>query len=202
VSVDLKHPWNIVFLAGFIVYVAIRHSYAARVRNVETKVRRIDGLEMGLMAAVMLGSLLLPVLYLFTPLLRFADYRLPTFSPWVGVLMMVFALWLFRRSHVDLGRQWSISLEVREDHRLITNGVYRTIRHPMYLSIWILSLAQGLMLENWLAGWAALVAFASMYFLRTPREEALMLETFGDEYRAYTNRSGRIFPRIGKSTTN
>lgn len=194
---NVQQPWNAVFLVGFLVYIGTRHFYANKVRGEKSAVRRIDGMEKGLMGFVMLGSLVAPNLYLFTPWFGFADYTLPAYVPWVGVVAMVVALWLFRRSHVDLGRQWSISLEVREEHRLITNGVYRTIRHPMYLSIWIWSLAQGFLLENWLAGWAAAVTFLPMYLLRTPREEALMLETFGDEYRDYMRRSGRIFPRIG-----
>ncbi len=64
----------------------------------------------------------------------------------------------------------------------------------MYLAIWLWSLAQALMLENWLAGYGALVSFVPIYFIRTPREEALMLETFGEEYRAYMERTGRILP--------
>ena len=193
-SVNLQHPWNIVFLVGFVVYIGIRHVYGSRLKSEKSVVRRIDVLEKGLLAVVALGSLLLPVLYLFTPALRFADYRLPVFVPWAGVAVMLVALWLFRRSHADLGRQWSISLEVREDHRLITHGVYRSIRHPMYLAIWLWSLAQALLLENWLAGYGALLSFAPLYFIRTPREEALMCETFGDEYRSYMERTGRILP--------
>ena len=50
----------------------------------------------------------------------------------------------------------------------------------MYASIWLWGLAQGMMLANWLAGWAALLAFAAMYFIRLPREERMMFEEFGD----------------------
>jgi len=63
---------------------------------------------------------------------------------------MIAALWLFCRSHLDLGQNWSQSLEIRKGHQLVTDGVYRFIRHPMYASIWIWCLAQGLLLEN---GW-------------------------------------------------
>jgi protein-S-isoprenylcysteine O-methyltransferase Ste14 len=110
---------------------------------------------------------------------------------------MVAALWLFWRSHADLGRNWSVSLELRKDHQLIRHGVYRSIRHPMYASIWLFSLAQGMLLENWLAGWSAVVTFAPLYFLRTPREERMMSEVFGGEYDDYMARTGRLFPRIG-----
>ncbi len=197
-SIDLQHPGNIVFLVGFAVYIGIRREFGNRVKSDKSTIRRIDGLEKGLLGIVMIGSLLFPILYLFTPLFRFADYPRPAFVPWIGAALMLFALWMFWRSHVDLGRQWSISLEVREDHRLITHGVYRSIRHPMYLAIWLWSLAQGLLLENWLAGWSALVTFAPMYFIRTPREEALMLEAFGTDYRDYMTRSGRILPGSGQ----
>jgi protein-S-isoprenylcysteine O-methyltransferase Ste14 len=108
---------------------------------------------------------------------------------------MLLALWIFWRSHHDLGLNWSISLEMREGHSLITQGVYRRIRHPMYTAIWLWSIAQGLMLENWLAGWGAPATFLPLYLLRTPREEQMMAEAFGDEYREYTARTGRLLPR-------
>jgi len=108
---------------------------------------------------------------------------------------MVLALWLFYRSHADLGRNWSVTLEVRKGHELVQQGVYRSIRHPMYASIWIWCFAQGLLLANWLAGWYSLVAFAIMYFVRTPREERMMCDSFGQEYRDYMRKTGRVFPR-------
>ncbi len=192
----LDHPWNIVFLVGFVVYASIRHVFEKRTRGEEKVVRRLDGLEKGLLAIVMLGSFLAPVLYLFTPLLGFADYSLPPLVPWIGAAFMLTALWMFWRSHTDLGQNWSITLELRRDHSLINHGVYRRIRHPMYLSIFLWSICQALLLENWLAGWSALVTFAPLYFVRTPREEALMCEHFGEEYRAYMAQTGRLIPRM------
>ncbi len=188
-------PWNLVFLAGFIIYVVIRGIFKQRVKSNEMSLRRVDGLEKALMIIVIPGGLFLPVLYLFTPWLTFADYHLPRFAPWCGAVLMIVALWLFWRSHSDLGLNWSQSLEIRKGHQLVTRGVYRSVRHPMYASIWIWCVGQGLLLENWLAGWYALVAFALMYFVRTPREERMMCESFGQEYRDYMLRTGRILPR-------
>ena len=110
---------------------------------------------------------------------------------------MVAALWLFWRSHTDLGQNWSVTLELRKGHQMVTQGVYRRIRHPMYASIWLFGLGQGLLLENWLAGWSALVSFTPMYFFRVPREEQMMFEFFGQEYRDYKQRTGRLVPRMG-----
>jgi len=192
-------PWNIVFLVGFIAYVTIRGVFQQRTKGNEKAASRSDRRELVLIVLMALGSMILPVVYLFTSLLRFADYRLPAFIQWIGATLMVVALWLFWRSHADLGTNWSRTLEIQKGHQLITHGVYRSIRHPMYASIWLFSLAQGLMLENWLAGWSAFVAFAILYFVRIPHEERMMSEFFGQQYDEYMSQTGRLLPRLRRS---
>ena len=191
----LSNPWNVVFFVGFVVYVWIRYVFIERTKHEKKAVRQIDRLEKTLLIGVFLATLLLPLLYLFTPLLMFADYELPAPVPWMGAATMVASLWLFWRSHTDLGQNWSVSLELRENRELVTAGIYRRIRHPMYSSIWLWALAQAMLLPNWFAGWSVVPAFTAMYFLRNPREERLMCEKFGDQYRAYMRQTGRLFPR-------
>lgn len=192
---NILQPPNAVFFAGLVAQFLIRGHFVRLTKYEKKSVRRIDGQEKALLFAMFVVVLLLPPLYCFTLLLSFADYDLPAAIRWTGAAVMVFSLWLFWRSHVDLGPNWSVSLEVRENHQLVSHGVYRRIRHPMYASIWLWGLAQGMMLANWLAGWAVIPAFAAMYFLRTPREERLMCEQFGDAYREYARRTGRVLPR-------
>jgi len=103
---------------------------------------------------------------------------------------------MFHRTHEALGRNWSVTLEVRENHRLVTEGIYRYLRHPMYTAFWLWALAQALLLPNWIAGPAGLLGFGTLYFFRVSREEQLMLDTFGEEYRAYMARTRRIIPWI------
>ena len=193
------HPWNIVFLVGFIAYVFIRGVFEQRSKGNEQVLSRSDRRETILIIIMAIGTMLLPVLYLFTPFLGFADYQLPKFVPWIGAALMVIALWLFWRSHADLGSNWSRTLEIQKGHQLITHGVYKSIRHPMYASIWLFSLAQGLMLENWLAGWSAFVAFAILYVVRIPNEERMMREFFGQQYDDYMSQTGRLFPPVRRS---
>jgi protein-S-isoprenylcysteine O-methyltransferase Ste14 len=195
---NLLNPWNAVFFAGFIVYFGIRHIYIQRTKTEPKVVRHLDRTEKLLLAAMVPPILLLPNLYLFTPWLSFADYQIPVGLKCVGVVSLVASLWLFWRSHADLGQNWSVSLEIRENHQLVTHGVYQKVRHPMYSSIWLWGIAQGLLLENWLAGWLVIPAFAAMYFLRTPREERMMRETFGEDYEQYMRQTGRLFPRFRK----
>jgi protein-S-isoprenylcysteine O-methyltransferase Ste14 len=66
----------------------------------------------------------------------------------------------------------------------------------MYASMWLWGVAQALLLQNWIASWAGLVMFLPLYLLRVPREERMMLEEFGEEYRAYMNRTGRVVPPL------
>ena len=57
-------------------------------------------------------------------------------------------------------------------------------------------IAQALLLSNWIAGFAGLAGFGILFFGRVAREERMMLETFGDSYRAYMARTGRVFPSV------
>ena len=84
------------------------------------------------------------------------------------------------------------------DLTLVTQGVYQYIRHPIYAAVWLTGLAQLSLLANWIAGLAGLLSFLPVYLVRVAREERMMLDHFGDEYRAYMNRTGTIMPRLGK----
>jgi protein-S-isoprenylcysteine O-methyltransferase Ste14 len=66
----------------------------------------------------------------------------------------------------------------------------------MYASEWLWGIAQALLLQNWVAGWASLALFTPLYGWRMPREERMMLDRFGEEYRAYINRTSRVVPRL------
>jgi protein-S-isoprenylcysteine O-methyltransferase Ste14 len=137
-----------------------------------------------------------PLIWLASPVLSFAEYPL-TLGPFItGVMCFVVGLWLFYRSHADLGTNWSITLEVREQHRLITQGVYYRIRHPMYSALVLYSLGHALVIPNWVAGPANLVAFAILFTLRVHAEEQMMSDTFGDEYATYAARTKRLIPGV------
>ncbi len=143
-----------------------------------------------------LGMFAIPLLYVLTPWLDFADYQLPTWAGWVGGGVFAAALWLLWRSHVDLGRNWLPMLQIREGHSLVTRGVFRSIRHPMYAAHGLWGIAQALLLQNWIAGLAMLAFSLPLYLWRVPREEQMMVEHFGEQYRLYMDRTGRFIPRL------
>jgi protein-S-isoprenylcysteine O-methyltransferase Ste14 len=200
-----ENTFRFVFLAGLIAGCAIRLWFVAgglwRRRGQPSKAVHVhpvpaDWLLLRLTAVGMFG---LPLIALFTRWLDFADYHPPDWIGWIGAAVFALALWLLWRSHADLGRQWSVRLEIQQRHALITAGVYRHVRHPMYAATFLWAIAQLLLLHNWLAGPTFLVAFLPLYLRRVRREEQMLLDHFGDAYRAYISRTGRIVPRLRRS---
>ena len=197
----MSASFKTVYFLGLLTITLGRLPYEWRRRRTRMVVDRVTASERFLIGLVAVGSGLLPAVYAFSPWLNRANYPL---SPrargragGIGTLLLAFAVLLFFRSHADLGRNWSPSLQIREGHTLVTGGVYRSIRHPMYAAMWLWSVAQTLLLQNWIAGWAGLVLFVPVYVLRVPREEQMMLEQFGEEYQEYIKRTGRVVPRLG-----
>ncbi|HEY9206598.1 MAG TPA: protein-S-isoprenylcysteine O-methyltransferase [Candidatus Methanoperedens sp.] len=187
----LDNYFEILYLIGLITGSLIRAKYVGRKNWSSFQV-----VEKLLLAVVSIGMLLIPVIYLATPWLDLADYHLPLWAGWIGVAVFSIALWLLFRSHADLGRNFSPTLEIKEGQTLVTCGVYSRIRHPMYAAHWLWAVSQVLLLQNWIAGPAFLVTFLPMYLYRVPREEQMMIKNFKDEYRSYMKRTGRIIPRF------
>ena len=187
---------KIIFLVGLVSSTIIRapHQRVSK-QNIIVDNRKTFQ-ENTLLFLVSLGMFILPMIYVFTPWLNFANYSLPVWANILGILIFAIALWLFWKSHHDLGRNWSVSLEVREDHILITQGIYQKIRHPMYTSIWLWAIAQGLLLTNWIAGPSGVIGFGVLYFIRVGNEEKMMIEQFGDQYRAYMQKTKRLLPSL------
>lgn len=184
-----------IYVAGMISMFALRLTCRIRTRNgwvVETRFRT---LEVSLLTFAFIGMLVVPLVYVFSDTLSFADYVLPSWTGWAGTLIFLAALWLLWRAHSDLGQNWSQTLALREEHELITHGVYRRVRHPMYAAFWLWAIAEALLLHNRIAGFSQLVSLAGLCFLRVPREERMMLDRFGGEYQDYMNRTGRVLPR-------
>jgi protein-S-isoprenylcysteine O-methyltransferase Ste14 len=66
----------------------------------------------------------------------------------------------------------------------------------MYSAFWLWAIAQALLLPNWIAGFAGIAGFGILFFGRVAREERMLQQTFGDNYREYMARTGRVFPWI------
>lgn len=186
-----KLAWTLGVVAWFVLRLPFQHK--ARRASVKDA-RRKNMREMVLLAISTCGLGVVPALYTATGFPAALSYAPSPLQVGAGVLVFLAALWLFWRTHSDLGRNWSVTLEIRDSHKLITSGVYRRVRHPMYSAFFLWALAQALLLPNLVAGLSGFVGFGILYFFRVGEEEAMMRETFGAEYDAYCARTKRIIP--------
>jgi protein-S-isoprenylcysteine O-methyltransferase Ste14 len=186
--------YKLAYWAGVIAQVVIRYPYQQTAKVGEKTGQRVSRTENILLVLLTLVALVLPLVYSLTHLLDFANYHLPVWLGVCGLVLLVLSLFVFWRAHFDLKANWSPSLEIRLDHTLVTDGIYRLVRHPMYLSQLLWALAQILLIQNWLAGPLNLFFFIPFYFLRSRAEEKMMLDRFGDQYRLCMQNTGGIFP--------
>ncbi|MBX3596043.1 MAG: isoprenylcysteine carboxylmethyltransferase family protein [Rhizobiaceae bacterium] len=186
----------IIWALGVIGWVAIRQPHQRRARKLKTVTDArswSDRLALGFASACLS---IVPLVYVLTGAPAFADYEFHPWMGWLGLAVQVAFLCLFYASHRQLGKNWSITLEIRDKHELVTDGLYRFVRHPMYSSFWLWAIAQALLIPNWIAGLAGLVGVAVLYLMRVGPEEAMMRKTFGAAYDEYARRTGRVVPRI------
>jgi protein-S-isoprenylcysteine O-methyltransferase Ste14 len=184
------------FLIGLAASTIIRILYQRETQQNTIIDNRKTPQEKGLLFSVFLGMVVLPLVYVFTPWLDVANYHLPVWANGLAIVTFAIALWLFWRSHHDLGRNWSPTLQVLEGHTLIASGIYQKIRHPMYASVWLWSIAQALLLPNWIAGLSGIIGFGILYIVRVGNEEQMMLDQFGTQYQEYMHKTKRLIPYL------
>jgi protein-S-isoprenylcysteine O-methyltransferase Ste14 len=114
---------------------------------------------------------------------------------WIGVGIGAFSLVLLVWVHRTLGEFWTATLEVKPGHKLITHGPYGRIRHPMYTASALFMFSTGLIATDWII---LLVSALTLLVVlkRIHSEERLLIEHFGNEYRKYMKRTGRLLPRL------
>lgn len=160
--------------------------------------RNVDGTAFA--TVVKIGGLILwlsPLVYLINPAwMVWSKIGLPEWVRWlgvgVGVLCTLGVYWLFS----SIGTGITPTGTTRQKHTLVTHGPYRWIRHPLYTFGSVLFVSLGLIADNWFIAILGLIAFIPVA-LRTPKEEANLIEKFGDEYREYMKHTGRFFPKVG-----
>jgi protein-S-isoprenylcysteine O-methyltransferase Ste14 len=114
-----------------------------------------------------------------------------------GGILLVY-LSLFSWTHHELGKNWTGLLEIYKDHDLVVTVPYRLVRHPMYSAFFLSGIGVLFLSANWLISGLYLLAVSAMYYDRVLPEEAMMTERFGDAYREYMCRTGRLFPGLRK----
>jgi protein-S-isoprenylcysteine O-methyltransferase Ste14 len=128
------------------------------------------------------------------PWIQSMRFPLPSWLRWAAAALGLASLLLWTWTQVELGALWSAQLQLREQHRLVTAGPYSRMRHPLYTAMLLWAASLALVSANWLFV-AVAVLTAGVFFIRVPREEQMMIERFGDEYRQFMQRTGRFLPK-------
>jgi protein-S-isoprenylcysteine O-methyltransferase Ste14 len=138
------------------------------------------------------------------PLMMLAPWEHVSFSgpllrdgivPWVGVLLFALGVALQWWSLRELGYFYTTQLGIQEGHRLITSGPYAIVRHPGYLSSFTIMVGMALSMGSLCVAATTVLSTAVMVW-RIRGEEEMLVEVFGDEYRAYQGRTRKLVPFV------
>jgi protein-S-isoprenylcysteine O-methyltransferase Ste14 len=188
-----------ILLPLLILAFAAHRGYYVRKHGKEenTLKKREEGVVSKIAGVLGLIGFVTVLVYVVRPTwLSWASLALPLWLRWSGVGIALSGFALLQWSQNTLGKNWSDTPRMIEDQSLIISGPYRFIRHPIYTAFLLILGSTLLISANWLIG----IAWIGMTTLevgsRVRFEENLMLEYFGNPYREYMKRTGRLFPKL------
>jgi protein-S-isoprenylcysteine O-methyltransferase Ste14 len=194
---------RITFIALYFGYFAVRiipsrkSTTVKRDRSERWSTLKAEG-ALGVFSMIMAtyGNMIIAALYLLNvPWIWWSYLLLPI---WIRVLGFVLSLgslvYLYWAGRV-LAEHFSYTLEIQEEQRLVTSGPYHRVRHPIYTGTFVFLIFQFLVADNWLFLVLTLILVPYLV-IRVRKEEAMMVEEFGEEYISYMERTGRFLPRL------
>jgi protein-S-isoprenylcysteine O-methyltransferase Ste14 len=159
--------------------------------------RREEGIVSKIAGVLGMLGFLSMLAYVINPnWLAFSNLALPLWLRWSGIGIALVGFALLQLSQVTLANSWSDTPRMMKEQPLVTSGPYRIIRHPIYTAF-ILILGSTLFISsNWLIGLCWAVMTILEVASRIGFEESLMIEFFGEQYREYMKKTGRLLPKF------
>jgi len=159
--------------------------------------KREEGLASKISGVLGLIGFISVIAFVINPAwLSFASLSLPLWLRWAGVGIALIGFVLLQWSQVTLGKSWSDRPRMMKDQRLITDGPYHFIRHPIYTAFIFILGSTLLISSNWFIGLAWVGMTILEVISRIDFEESLMLEYFGEQYQEYVKKTGRLLPKL------
>jgi protein-S-isoprenylcysteine O-methyltransferase Ste14 len=115
----------------------------------------------------------------------------------IGLAAYAFFSWMQVKATKGLGKNYSQEIGIIKNHKLVTSGIYKTIRHPQYVSQTLSDLGAGVALLGYIIIPIVVVIELPLFILRAKREDALLKNHFKEDYVGYKKQSGFMFPFIG-----
>lgn len=191
--------YRIAALALGVTYMTIRSVYERKLGRPAKLTQLKEASPHDRRELLVVGWATVPMwLYMLSPWLDFAAMGLPIAVRGAGAGLAMIGVAAFVWTHAALAGNWTPFVQNPPAGTLVTSGPYRWVRHPMYTSFFLYNAGMWLLTSNWLAGAPAFIGFVWMYFERVGREERVMVEMFGDEYRSYAEKTGRVVPGVGQ----
>jgi protein-S-isoprenylcysteine O-methyltransferase Ste14 len=135
--------------------------------------------------------------FLFPDFFSWASVPLPDWVRWGGAVTGTLCSLLMYWTLSSLGKNLTDTVVTRKEATLVTVGPYRWVRHPFYVTAALLMFSVTILTANWLIGLTSVIVLV-LLAVRTPKEEAMLIERFGDQYRDYMTKTGRFVPRLSR----
>lgn len=113
-----------------------------------------------------------------------------------GILLMLLGIFVRQCAIATLGRFFSLSVRVAQDHKVVSNGPYRFVRHPSYTGVLLSFSGMGLALGSWGALLLILLMFGLVFGYRISVEENALRNNLGDDYETYMKKTKRLIPYL------
>ena len=121
------------------------------------------------------------------------DTRITILS-WIGLLVYLLAAIIVVVARINLGKQGTGTLVVRESHELVTTGLYKYLQHPMYLGTLLGVIGFALVTQSIFVSLVTFVLYLWIFKERIKYEEVLLEKEFGEKYLKYKASSYRLIP--------
>lgn len=175
---------------AFLIYWQIKAINTKSTQRLEPASSRILRVLIFLVAIVLLSTTRIPLRWLYRPL-----WQQGLWPFWVGAVItiggLLFAVWA--REH--LGRNWSRSVTIKQDHELITTGPYSVLRHPIYTGILVGFFGTAIAISE-VRGFVTLALIFVVFWVKLSMEEKWMHSQFGETYAAYVQRTAALVPYL------
>jgi protein-S-isoprenylcysteine O-methyltransferase Ste14 len=190
--------FRLVLLCAWLAFVPVPAYYRIRSQSTgESLDRKQEGLFILITLRLAgLSTLFGLIAYLSHPSwMEWSSLPLSGWLRWTGLGLFVVGDVLLTWTLISLGKNLTDTVVTRREHTLVVSGPYAWVRHPFYDCVGLIVAGSALLAANWFIAAAGTLLFV-MFATRSAIEEEKLIARFGDEYRRYTQRTGRFIPKI------